>query len=262
MLPILLSSLLLAQTLFVSELKPATLEAFQKYVAQREAEIDSRNRATKFLWLDEDSQHLAAARSGKAVVQSHTSKKQTNVASGMIQDWIGGVFVPGATLDSALRFVQSYDEHRKHHGPEVQQSKLISRNGNRFHIFLRLRKEKVITVFLNTYHDVDYFTDSPTRAHSISRTTRINEVEHPGTPKEKEYAAGVDHGFLWRLNSYWRFLERDGGVYIECEAISLTRDVPYGFGFMVNPILQDLPAESMEKTLLATKKALERRSTP
>ena len=68
---------------------------------------------------------------------------------------------------------------------------------------------------------------------------------------------GVDHGFLWRLNSYWRFEERDGGVYVECEAISLTRNVPIGLGWIVNPIVRTLPKESLESTLRNTRRAFE-----
>jgi hypothetical protein len=61
---------------------------------------------------------------------------------------------------------------------------------------------------------------------------------------------------LWRLNSYWRFEERDGGVYVECRAISLTRDVPTGLGWIVEPIVRKLPRQSLINTLTATRQAL------
>jgi hypothetical protein len=73
----------------------------------------------------------------------------------------------------------------------------------------------------------------------------------------RELPPGQDHGFLWRLNSYWRFEERDGGVYVECEAISLTRNVPLGLGWLVNPIIRSLPRESLANTLWATREAVQ-----
>ena len=111
--------------------------------------------------------------------------------------------------------MQNYDAHRNVYKPEVIDSKLLSRNGNSFKIYLRLLKKKVLTVVLNTEHAVEYFQLSKTRAYSMSRSTRIAEVDNPGKPSEREIEQGGDHGFLWNINSYWRFEERDGGVYIE-----------------------------------------------
>ena len=69
-------------------------------------------------------------------------------------------------------------------------------------------------------------------------------------------APDTGSGFLWRLYSYWRFHERDGGAYVECRAISLTRDVPTGLGWIIEPIIQKLPKESLIHTLNATRHAL------
>ena len=95
-----------------------------------------------------------------------------------------------------------------------------------------------------------------TRWRSVSRTTKIAEVEKAGKPDEREKPPGTGEGFLWKLNSYWRFEERDGGVWVECEAISLTRDVPTGLGWIVEPIIRDLPKESLANTLRSTRTAL------
>jgi hypothetical protein len=81
-------------------------------------------------------------------------------------------------------------------------------------------------------------------------------VENPGRPDEREKPPGTGEGFLWRLNSYWRFAERDGGVWVECQAVSLTRDIPTGFGWIVDPIIRNLPKESLENTLRSTRAAL------
>jgi hypothetical protein len=93
--------------------------------------------------------------------------------------------------------------------------------------------------------------------YSISRSTRIAEVKNPKKSYEVEAPVGDDAGFLWRLNAYWRFEEADGGVYAECESISLSRDTPLGLGWALNGFVQKLPKESMLNTLLGTRKAVE-----
>ena len=123
-------------------------------------------------------------------------------------------------------------------------------------LYLRLLKKKVITVVLASEHDVKYTPQDKTRWRSVSRTTKIAEVENAGKPDERELPPGTGEGFLWKLNSYWRFEERDGGTWLECEAISLTRDVPTGLGWIILPIIRDLPKQSLENTLRSTRTAL------
>ena len=162
----------------------------------------------------------------------------------------------GATVEETLALVQDYDNHKNIYKPEVLDSKLISHDGNDFQIFLRLLKKKIITVVLDTDHDVHYLPVDSKRWFCRSYTTRIAEVEDPGTPKEKVLPPDTGYGFLWRLYSYWRFQERDGGVYVECRAISLTRDIPLGLGWIIEPIIRKLPRESLINTLKATRDAL------
>ena len=69
---------------------------------------------------------------------------------------------------------------------------------------------------------------------------------------------GNDGGYLWRLNTYWRLLARDGGLYIHCESVSLSRGIPIGFGWIVGPFVTSIPRESLTFTLETTRKRLER----
>ena len=237
------------------ELKPATVQEFEKYVRAAEARMDA-TLSGQFLWTDRQAQRRQQVRAGRIAIESLTGGKAAEVPDGLIHDWIGAVFIPGATLAKTLALVQNYDNHKNIYKPEVIDSRLLSRNGNDFKIYLRLLKKKVLTVVLNTHHDVQYFALGETRSHSRSHSTRIAEVENAGRPNERELPPGEGHGFLWRLNSYWRFEERDGGVYVECQAISLTRDVPFGLGWIIEPIVRNLPRESLESTLRATRVAL------
>jgi hypothetical protein len=45
-------------------------------------------------------------------------------------------------------------------------------------------------------------------------------------------------------------------VFVECRAISLSRNVPLGLGWLIEPIIQKLPRESLINTLAATRHAL------
>ncbi len=250
--------LLLPSGLNAAELTPRTVEAFGQYVRQAESRIEDRVRKRDYLWADDASDRLKTVRAGEVAVAPLTGKGDSALGDGLVHDWIGAVFVPGATLRQALTVMQNYDRNKIDYRPEVIDSKLVSRNGNDFHVYLRLMKKKVITVVLNSEHDVRYLPVDATFCHSRSYSTRIAEVENPGKAGEREAAAGDDHGFLWKLNSYWRFYERDGGVYVECEAISLTRDVPVGLGWMVEPIIRQLPRESLVHTLRSAREAIQR----
>lgn len=240
-----------------AELQPRTVQAFDRYIRAVEARRDERVRgARSFLWADETPQRHEQARQGQIVVEPLVGKGDMEVPGGLVHDWIGAVFIPGAALGQVLTLVQDYDNHRNVYQPEVIGSKTLSRQGNHFQIQLRLLKKKVLTVVLNTEHNVEYFPLDPQRCHSRSYSTRIAEVSDPGKPGERELPPGTGHGFLWRLYSYWRFQERDGGVWVECQAVSLTRAVPTGLGWLIEPIIRGLPRESLANTLRATRAAV------
>ncbi len=140
--------------------------------------------------------------------------RRVEVPDGMIHHWYGSVFVPGAALGDVVAWEQSYDQHSDYFD-EVVESRLLSREEDIFSVFLKLRRKKVITVQYNTEHLVVYANYGPTRAASKSESTRIAELEDPGTPRERERLPGQDSGFLWKLNSYWRFEELPDGVMVE-----------------------------------------------
>jgi hypothetical protein len=183
------------------------------------------------------------------------------VPNGLIHDWIAAAFVAESTIQEIFAVIQDYDNHKNIYKPEVIDSKLISRQNDDFRVYLRLLKKKIITVVLDTDHEVHYRPVDRTRWTCRSYTTRIAEVENAGSQDERVLPADTGYGFLWRLYSYWRFEQRDGGVVVECRAISLTRDVPFGQGWAIEPIIQKLPKESLISTLENTRQALHARAS-
>ena len=249
-----------------AELKPKTLQAFERYVQATEARIDKElKRPGAFLYGDglpepRRSQIRAQLQRGEVFMDRldtlDASGRKITAPDGLIHHWIGVVFIPGVTLRQTIDLVQDYDHHQHIYKPEVLRSKLVERNGNDFKIFYRLRKKKVITVTLNSDHDVRYFPVDEKHWYSRSYSTRIAEVADADEPGEHEKPVGHDSGFLWRLYSYWRFEERDGGVYVECESISLTRDIPALLTWLIKPFITGIPKESLQMTMGSTRSAL------
>jgi hypothetical protein len=245
---------LIAVQVHAAELKPATAEAFAQYIRETE---DRLNASKVFLWADESPDRARRVRAGEIVVEPFNRKPERSVTGGgLVHDWVGSAFIPGVTVEQTLALVEDYNRHKNIYKPEVVDSRILSRKGNDFRIYMRLLKKKVISVQLNTEHEVKYIQLGPTRWRSISHTTKIAEIENPGKSNEREKPPGTGEGFLWNLNTYWRFEQRDGGTWVECEAVSLTRDVPTGLGWLIEPIIRNLPKESLENTLRATRAAL------
>jgi hypothetical protein len=237
--------------------RPATVQAFDQYIRQAEARMDaSMKPGGTFLWVDAHAELRKESLAGDTPIAPVNDEGEVSIDSGLIHDWIGTVFIPGTTGDKVLALLQDYNRHKSIYKPEVMDSRLLSRNGNEFRVYMRLLKKKVITVVMNTEHRAIYYQLDANRWYSRSYSTRISEVHKAGSSSESEVPQGEDHGFLWRLNSYWRLEQRDGGVFVECRAISLTRDVPTGTGWLVMPIVRSLPRESLERTLTGTRQAL------
>ncbi len=251
-----------------AKLKTKTLEAFDHYVKLTEARNEEElKRGTNLLWIEElpaaqRTEAYAALKRGEVKmkkVEMLDGGKPIACPSGIIHHWTGVVFLPGARLEDVLGMLEDYDKHWVYYGPDVERSKTESRNGGHFRVFLRFRRHKVITVVLNTEHEIDYFHDGPGRAHSRSSAVRIAEVENAGKSDEREKTPGDDGGFLWRMETWWRMEERDGGVYVQSEVVSLTRDITVVLRWMIEPFVTSIPKETLTATLVATRKAVQGR---
>jgi hypothetical protein len=248
------------------DLRPTTIAAFNKYVQLTEAHNqDELQRGTNLLWIDslpesERSGAYEGLKRGEVRMQKLETLdggEKIQCPGGMIHHWVGTVLIPRAKLPDVLHVLQDYDHHAQYYGPDVERSKIESREGDHFLVFLRFRRHKVITVVLDTEHDVRYFRDSETREHSRSSAVRITEVENAGKSDEGDKPPGQDGGFLWRMETWWRMDERDGGVYVQSEVVSLTRDIPTGLGLLIGPFVSSIPKETLTFTLEATRKAVD-----
>ena len=249
-----------------TQLEQHALQAFERYVTLTELRVLRHARPSgPFLYLDSlpaarRDEILADLRRGEMYMERletrDTTEAEIEVDDALLHHWLGAVFIPGVTRQETLQLIQDYDRHSIVYGPTVEDARIVERQGDDFRIFMRLRKKKLITVVMETVHEVTYTTPAADRTYSISHTNSVREVKNAGKADETILAVGEGRGFLWRLNSYWRFLERDGGTYIECEWISLTRTVPFMLRWVIGPFVNGMPREQLSELLRTTRDAL------
>jgi len=242
-----------------TELKPHTLEAFLRYARLTEAEILQEVRSERFLRIDNPGQiedpavALEQIDNGEvfiAKLKTLNDGERIDVKNGIIHHWYGAVFVEGVTLDDVLALVKDYEIHDRVFAPDIEASRILraSSDGNVFDISYRFRKKKVITVVLETEHHVEYTRVSADRAYSMSRTTKVQEVDDPDGRNEPKLP-DTGRGFVWRINSYWRFEQQEGGTFIESESISLTRDIPLLLRPLISPFVNGVPKDTLTRNL-------------
>ncbi|MGH9452066.1 MAG: hypothetical protein ACRD11_16265 [Terriglobia bacterium] len=247
-------------------LEPETVAGFARYVQAAEARIAKEERDPRaFLYFDrlppaQRAPVIESLQRDQVFITRLTTLDSSGRAiaapGGLIHHWLGMVFIRGASLRQVLTTVQNYNQQQEDYAPQVVRSRLLYRKGSDFKIYLRLQEKEVITVTLDTWHDVHYSRLDATHVSSRSISTRIQEVRNAGERDEYLMPVGRGGGFLWRINSYWRFEARDGGVYVQCESISLTRDIPTGLGWLVGPFVTSIPRETLENTLSETRAAV------
>jgi hypothetical protein len=248
-----------------AELKPEAVRAFDRYVQLTERRMQTELQpGAAFLWVDSLPEArrngvYAQLQHGEVVsarMETRDPSDHLRTPGALIHHWVGTVFLPGASVQQVLALLEDYDHHAMYFGPEVAKSKTLEHTGDDFKVYLRLTRKKIVTVVLDSEYEVHYEQLGAGRAQSRSYSTRIAEVEHAGDPREVQLKPGDDHGFLWRLHSYWRFFETGRGVYVQCEAVSLTRDIPTGLGWLIAPFIESIPKESLEFTLRSTRTAV------
>lgn len=222
---------------FMTELAPRTNQEFDEYQKSVEARMDWQARLSPG--------------PGEVVIAAGENNSLIEVPGGLIHDWKAATFAPGATVEQALAVLQDYANYKTIYAPEVIDSRVLSHEGNRWRLSLRLVKKKILTVTLNSEYEAEYRSLGAGRWAKLSRSIKLTEVSGG-----KELPVGTGHGFLWRLNSYWLIEPRANGVYLECRSISLSRGIPAALDFIIRPMVTSVPRESLRTTLEATVRAL------
>lgn len=227
---------------------------FNSYVRTMEARLAAQHRQrADFVAMEGHAGQIEARlRRGELVIENLTPAKN-ELPRATLYDWRGTAFVPGVTTGDFERLMSNFAAYPRIYSPQVVSARALSRNGNGYQVKMRIEQKHVITVVMDTTYDVAFGRLDARQGWSVSRSTHIEEIENGRVLSPAE-----QHGFLWRLNTYWNFEERDGGLYMQIESVSLTRSVPVGLGWAVGPFVESVPRESLEFTLRATRQALRR----
>jgi hypothetical protein len=261
--------LLLVIPASAADLQAQAAQNYARYIALTQAQVDAElTQGGPYLWVERlpeprRAEALAQLHSGGVVIEKLETLeggKPIAVPGGLVHHWIGTAFVPGATLRQTLAFMQDYDHKVEYFKPDIVRSKILRHEGDDYFVLLRFYQKKIITTVIDTDQEVHYHVVDQTHAWSRSSATRVQEVDNPGKSDERLEPEGHDRGFVWKLNTFWRFEEKDGGTYLECQAISLSRDIPAGLGWMVGSFVFSVPRESLTFTLTTARAALTKKT--
>jgi hypothetical protein len=241
-----------------AELRTETVDAWNAYIAAREKQIADELTSSKgFLAMDFQNPREAAAER-RAVIDGKVSVKRMDpvagkgdfqISGGTIHHWRGVVYIPDVPFEFAMHRVR-HPELETEIQEDVLESRVLERiSHDAYRLFLKLKRTQIITVVYNTEHDVRFLKHGDDKYSSSSVAKKIVEVERLDGGAEREKPVGDDRGFLWRMNSYWRYQKVPGGMLVECESITLSRSIPFLLEGLARPIINNVAGESMERTL-------------
>jgi hypothetical protein len=250
--------LLLTSAAYAATLKPESVQAWDRYVAAAEAKLERRAHGNEtFLWVDESPDRRRRVQNGEIVVTETYSGVNKKAPSALIHDWIGAAFIPGATIEDVIAVVRNYASYPEYYHPGVASAKVFFKSATEDKFSLVLVNQAVLVktaVEAECHSTLTRLSDKTW--YSETSATRIQEIEDYGRPSEHRLASGEGGGYLWRIASITRYEERDGGVYVELEAMALSRDVPLSLRFVIDPIVRRVSRSSLAESLRQTNQAV------
>jgi len=241
-----------------NDLQPETINAWNTYLHSTDLRMKDRlDGKTSFLWTDESADRKQRVGRGEIPVAPVLSHGTQKVPNGLIHHWIGGIFIPGATIDSLSTVVQNYDAYKDFYKPVVVDSKILgcSSADQRFWMLWQ-NKVLFITAAIEGQYHTHHVRVNSRRGYNIADSLQLQEIENYGHAGQRLLPPGTGTGYMWRLHSIARYEERDGGVDLELEVIALTRDIPVSVRWLVNPIVNHLSINSLLTTLQQTRDAV------
>jgi hypothetical protein len=255
-LPAVMFVLALAPARLLADPPAAATAAFNSYVGGVEARLAREHASAGSILAPVNTARL---RNGDVIVEDLKPARGKDLDGALLHDWRGTAFVQGAKAADFEHLMKDFAAFPRNFSPQVLSARVLSQKGDDYQVTMRVRQKHIITVVLDMDYDTRFVrvdAGGAARGYSISRSTRVAEIDSPGTPQERVLPPDQDHGFLWRINNYWTYEERDGGLYIQIESVSLSRSAPSGLGWAVKPFIQSVPRESLEFTLRAACAAL------
>ncbi len=183
------------------------------------------------------------------------------VPGGLIHHWMGAIFIPGAHAEDVLEIIRNYPEYKQFYRPTIVDSAAITAPSSsaspRDRFTVRFLNRSVLS---KTAFDADYAASyvqlGPGAWYGVGYTTRLQEIRKYGERGERELPPDEGSGYIWRLYTVTRLVDRDGGVYMEVEAIALSRDIPMSLRWVAVPIVRRVSRDSVRTSLEQTEDAV------
>ena len=236
------TGLIQAAALGLQPLSAPTAAGWQAYVSATEARVARQG-----------GQALTAPESvnrGQVLierVQMPGPSGEMEVPDALVMHWRGVILIPGARLDDVMSRLEREPADTRQQ--DVLASTVLGRGPGWLRMSLRVHRSLVLSAVFDTVHETTFRHHSPTRASSQSTATKIVEIDHVGTPREREKRPDEDRGLLWRWHAYWRYEQVERGVLVECESVTLSRELPTLLKPIAKPLVNGLAKGSMERTL-------------
>jgi hypothetical protein len=249
--------LLLSATLSeATEPKQETLRAWDEYVLSVNASVADRVAGTRpFLWVDDSPEIQRRVQHGELVVTNHDPRK---VPQGMIHHWVGAMFVPNVTLDQVMLVVNNYDHYSELYKPLIRKTAVLDRDGDTVKLnVLAVQKALSVTAAVETDEEIRITRPAPDRVSIKADSVRMQEIADYGKLSEHPFLEARRPGYVWRAVIVQRLEQRDGGVYVELETISLSRGIPVEVRWLIKPLTDDLPRKLMLDMLSDTRAAVQ-----
>jgi hypothetical protein len=243
---------------------PSAVSVFTSYTKSVESRLALQHRSPNTFLVHSFSDPEGTdvrLRNGELLVET-LAPSRLDGEGALLHHWRGTAFAPGAKAADFVSLMRDFNSYPQHFSPQVLQARATPQSADRIVAWMRVRQRHGITVVMDTTYNIAFGQLDRQHGYSISQSTRIAEIDSPGTRTERTLTAQEEHGFLWRLNTYWSFEERDGGLYMQIESVSLTRSIPSGLGWMIRPYIESIPRESLQFTLRSARNALCKQQRP
>jgi hypothetical protein len=244
----------------VGEPTSTAISSFNSYASAVEARLDQQHRSEGafFPLAPPASLNEQRLRREEMIIEQLTPRTSADFSGALLHHWRGTTFVPEAKAADFEQLLRNFNSYPQHFSPQVLQARILTQRGDHLQIFMRVQQKHVITVVMDTTYDIAFGRLDAQHGYSTSRSTSISEIEATGTHRERALKSNEEHGFLWRLNTYWSYEERNGGLYLQVESISLSRRIPVGLGWALRPYVESVPRESLEFTLRSARNAIQK----
>lgn len=235
-----------------AELQPRTTRAYDAYLELARQAFLSRVQSGR----------IAVPQGAGGILSAGPAKEDgiIDVPGGLVHHWVARALVPGVTLGEAVDVSSAFAAYRTIYKAVIT-SELLAREGDTYRVLMRVKEgEAGISAVLQILSAVQYLYPTNRSAYALSHAHEIREVKNAGARDERLLPAGRDSGYLWRANTFTRFIEQDDGVYVETETLGLSRQFPPLLGWIIEPIARRLGRRSAETSLLEFLAAIRRRA--